>query len=176
MDRRTFLAGVGGAAALAIPDAALAGVSGRVSASSATFTPAAGAHGAVDVIGAATEFKGLSQAGGNTQIISASLLVATGTLVTTTWRVHLYSITPPSALADNAPFDITTTADRDAYLGYIDLAQLVDVGSTLYIQSDNLNKGIRLGGGRNAFGYLVAQSGITTENVAHVVTLFAAGQ
>jgi hypothetical protein len=143
---------------------------GKASSSQAVFTPAAAAHGAVDVIGAATEFKGLAQTNGaGIQIVSASLLVATGTLVTTVWRVHLYNVTPPSAIADNGLFDIAA-GDRASYLGYIDIAQLVDIGSTLYVQSDNLNKAIRLAG-RSAWGYLVATSGITTEAVAHTVTL-----
>lgn len=143
---------------------------GKASSSQAVFTPAAAAHGAVDVVGGAKEFKGLSQSNASgVQIVSASLMVATGTLVTTVWRVHLYGVTPPSALADNDLFDIPS-GDRSAYLGYIDIAQLVDIGSTLFVQSDNLNKAIRLSG-RSAFGYLVATSGITTEAVAHTVTL-----
>lgn len=147
---------------------------GVASSSQAVFTPGAAAHSAGDVIGAATEFKGLSQStGSGVQIVSASLLVATGTLVTTTWRVYLYTVTPPSAIADNGIFDIPS-GDRASFAGYIDIAQLVDVGSTIYVQSDNINKAIRLAG-RSAFGYLVAVAGITTEAVAHTVTLHTVG-
>jgi hypothetical protein len=143
---------------------------GISSSSQAVFTPAAAAHGANDVIGGAKEFKGIAQSNSSgVQIVSASLLVATGTLVTTVWRVYLYNVTPPSALADNDLFDIPS-GDRSAFLGYVDIAQLVDVGSTLYVQSDNLNKAARTSG-RSVFGYLVAVSGITTEAVAHTVTL-----
>jgi hypothetical protein len=147
---------------------------GVASTSQAVFTPGAAAHGAADVIGAATEFKGLAQSNSSgVQIVSASLLVATGTLVTTVWRVYLYNVTPPSAIADNGVFDIPS-GDRTSFLGYVDIAQLVDVGSTLYVQSDNLNKAIRTGG-RSVFGYLVATSAITTEAVAHTVTLHTVG-
>lgn len=172
MDRRAFLAGVGGAAALAIPSTALAGVSGRVFVSQATFTPAAASHVAGDVVGGAQEFKGLSS-GGNVQIVSASLLVNSATIETTAWTVHLYERTPPSAIADDSPFDIPS-GDQAVYLGSVAIAQLVDVGSSLYIQSDNINKGLRLSS-RSAFGYLVNGTTLTPAAVAHIVTLYTAG-
>ena len=147
---------------------------GRIAVSQATFTPAAGAHGAGDVWGAATEFKGLSTSlGTGVQIISASLLVASAAVLTTTWRVHLYNVTPPSALADNAVFDIPA-GDQAAYLGFVDIAQLAPFTSSQFIQSDNLNKSIR-SSGYSVYGYLVATSAITAANVAHTVTLHAMG-
>ena len=143
-----------------------------ISVSQATFTPAASAHGIADVVGGAQEFKGLAQStGSGVKIISASLMVADATLVTTTWRLHLYSVTPPSALADDAVFDIPS-GDRASHLGHVDIAKLVDLGSTLYVQSDNLNKAIRPAGGRNAFGYLVNLAAVTTAAVPHTVTLY----
>jgi hypothetical protein len=139
--------------------------------SQATFLPAATAHGVADVCGGAKEFKGLSNSSGSAiQIASASLLIENATIETTTWRVYLYGVTPPSALADDAVFDIPS-GDRASFLGFIDIAQVVDVGSTQYIQSDNLNKQIRLAG-RSAFGYLVNLAALTPNNSNHIVTLF----
>lgn len=145
---------------------------GRLGLSQATFTPAASSHATPAVVGGAQEFKGLSvSTGQGIQIISASLLIAGATIETTAWRLYLYSVTPPSALADAATFDLPT-GDIASFLGYVDIAQVVDLGSTLYVQSDNLNKPIRPAGGRNAFGYLVNQTTLTPAAVAHTVTLW----
>jgi hypothetical protein len=109
--------------------------------------------------------------GGGVQIISASLLINNATIETTAWRVYLYNVTPPSAIADAASFDLAA-GDQASFLGYVDIAQVVDLGSTLYVQSDNLNKAIRPAGGRSVFGYLVNQTTLTPAAVAHIVTLF----
>jgi hypothetical protein len=143
--------------------------------SQATFTPAASSHAAGDVVGGAQEFKGFAQStGSGVQVISASLLAETATLETTAWRVYLFNVTPPSALADDAAFTLAS-GDRSSFLGYVDIAQLVDVGDTLYVQSDNLNKAIMPGGARKVFGYLVNQTTLTPAAVAHVVTLWTLG-
>jgi hypothetical protein len=148
------------------------GRAGQVNLATATFTPAATAHGIADVVGGAQEFKGMTTGtGGGVQIISASLLVNNATIETTTWRVYLYNVTPPSALADDAAFDLAA-GDQASFLGYVDIAQVVDLGSTLYVQSDNLNKAIRPAGGRSVFGYLVCLAALTPGAVAHTVTLF----
>ena len=148
---------------------------GVVSTSQAVFTPAATSHTAADVVGGAKEFKGMSQSNSSgVQIVSASLLIATATApVTTTWRVYLYNVTPPSAVADDGAFDLVS-GDRASFIGYVDIAQAVDFGSSNYIQSDNLNKSIRLGS-RSAFGYLVNLATVTLEAVAHTVTLHTVG-
>jgi hypothetical protein len=140
--------------------------------SSATFTPAAASHVANDVVGGAKEFKGLAGATGSAiQIASASLLVNSATIETTAWRVYLYNVTPPSAIADDGPWDLGA-GDQAAFLGYVDIAQLVDLGSSLYIQSDNLNKQIKMSG-RSVFGYLVNLTTLTPAAVSHIVTLHA---
>lgn len=139
--------------------------------SQAIFTPAATSHTAGDVVGGAKEFKGLAQQNNSSiQIASASLLIATATApVTTTWRVYLYSVTPPSATADDAAFDLVS-GDRASFIGSVDIAQAVDFGSTNYIQSDNLNKQLKMSG-RSAFGYLVNLATVTLEAQPHTVTL-----
>lgn len=70
----------------------------------------------------------------------------------TTYRLHLYNVTPPGALADNAAFDLPS-GDRASYLGYIDIGAPVDLGSTLYIEQLT-QKPVKLSG-THIFGYLV---------------------
>jgi hypothetical protein len=148
------------------------GRAGQVNLATATFTPAASSHATPAVVGGAQEFKGMTTGtGGGVQIISASLLINNATIETTAWRVYLYNVTPPSAIADAATFDLPA-GDQASFLGYVDIAQVVDLGSSLYVQSDNLNKAIRPAGGRSVFGYLVNQTTLTPGAVAHIVTLY----
>jgi hypothetical protein len=58
------------------------------------------------------------------------------------FRVHLFS-TSPTAIADNAPFDLTS-GERDTYMGYIDLPAPQDLGSTIYTQVDYPGRLIKL--------------------------------
>ena len=78
----------------------------------------------------------------------------------TSFRLHLYNATPPSALADNAPWDLPS-GDRASYLGYIDLGTPVDVGSTLYVQTSGVNKKLAMGATTSLFGYLVTNGAYT---------------
>lgn len=86
------------------------------------------------------------------------------------YRLHLYSATPPSALGDNAAWDLPS-GDRSVYLGYVDLGTPVDLGATLYVQTLGINKPITLTGA-NVYGYLVTIAGYTpTSGRVHKVTL-----
>lgn len=134
----------------------------------ASFTPAAASHTAGDSVGVAAEFVLAAPAGSLLKIVSASMLVAGGTNETSTWRVYLFSVTPPSALADDAPF-LLASGDRASFLGYFDFAQLVDVGDTLYIEATP-NKVIRLTG-TSVFGYLVNLTTVTPAAIARTVTI-----
>lgn len=147
---------------------------------SATFTPAANSHVAPAVTGGAKEFVLLNRdgapppAGQVVRITSATLQINGGTIETTAWKLHLYNITPPSAIAAEATFDVgaggTAVADRAAYLGYVDLSQVVDLGTTLFIDMPNLNKQIKLSG-TSVFGYLVNGTTLTPQAAAHILTL-----
>lgn len=141
---------------------------------SATFTPAASSHAAGDVVGVATEFALNAPTGSRLKITSATLQINGGTIETTAWRLHLYNVTPPSAYADDAAWDISNATDLTSYLGYVDLSQVLDFGTTLYIDMPNLNKQIKLSG-NSVFGYLVNGTTLTTQAVAHIVTLHTAG-
>jgi hypothetical protein len=143
---------------------------------SATFTAAAAEYTAGDSWGVAAEFVLLDRngappaAGSHLKITSASLRINDATIETTAWRLHLFNVTPPSALADNAAF-VLASGDRASYLGYVDLSQVLDLGSTLFIDMPNLNKQIKLSG-TSVFGYLVNGTTLTPGAVAHVVTLY----
>lgn len=135
---------------------------------SATFTPAATSHVTPDIIGGAQSFALGAPSGATVRIVSASLLVASGTNETSTWRLYLYSVTPPSALADDATFDLPA-GDLASFLGYFDFAQLVDLGSALFIEATP-NKIMTLSG-TGVFGYLVNLTTLTPAAVAHTVKL-----
>lgn len=135
---------------------------------SATFTPAAASHTAGDSVGVAAEFALAAPSGSLLRIVNASMLVAGGTNETSTWRLYLFSVTPPSALADDAPFTLAS-GDRASFLGYFDFAQLVDVGDTLYIEATP-NKVIRLTG-TSVFAYLVNLTTVTPAAIARTVRI-----
>jgi hypothetical protein len=91
----------------------------------------------------------------------------------TSFRLHLYNITPPSALGDNAPWDLPDI-DRAAYLGYVDLGAPVDVGSTLYVQQTGLDYDFLMGATTSLFGYLVTNGAYTPTSAAvKSITLYS---
>lgn len=79
----------------------------------------------------------------------------------TSFALFLYSVTPPSALADNAPFDLTSN-DRASFLGRIDLGTPVKYGSTCYCEVANVGKQVKLAASSSTvFGYLVTTGSFT---------------
>jgi hypothetical protein len=138
---------------------------------SATFTPAAAAYLANDTMDVAKEFVGLGALTPNLRIVSAEIEVDTTALQSgeTSYRLYLYNVTPPSALADNTAWDLPS-GDRASFLGYVDLGSPVDLGSTLYVQSGYVDKDIKLAG-TSLFAYLVTNGAFTATAVARKVTL-----
>ena len=142
---------------------------------SATFTPAATSHVAGDSHDAAQEFVLLNHngappaSGAHLRIVSATLRINHATIETTAWRLHLFNVTPPSALADDGAF-VLAAGDRASYLGYVDISQVLDLVDTQYIDMPNLNKQIKLSG-TTVFGYLVNGTTLTPNAAAHIVTL-----
>lgn len=120
-------------------------------------------YDAGDVVGAALAaltFAGLGKAGGGSVLINgASLKINTGTSPATAWRLHLYSVTPPSALADAATFDLPS-GDSSSYLGWIDIPTATDLGSTCFVEVNNIGKQVKLTTA-DCFAYLQAVSGYT---------------
>ena len=93
----------------------------------------------------------------------------------TTFRLHLYNITPPSALGDNAAWDLPA-GDRASYLGYLDLGTIVDLGSTLYVERNGVNKKLLMGATTSLFGYLVTIGTYTPSSAdVHTIRLNAVG-
>jgi len=128
------------------------------------------AYAAGDVMGAtaaAIEFTNIGPAAGHIIITDADLRIDVAALPSgmTTFRLHLYDATPASALADNAAFDLPA-GDRVNYLGYIDFDQMVDIGSTLYVQMTGINKKLKMGSEPNLYGYLVTVGGFTPTSAA----------
>lgn len=126
------------------------------------------------------EFASIGAAGANILITGASLAVNVTALPSgmTTFRLHLYSASP-TAILDNAAWDLVA-GDRAAYLGYIDIEKIVDVGSTLYVQTDKLAnstlpKQVKLADAATSlYGLLVTNGGFTpTSGAVKKITLNA---
>lgn len=141
-------------------------------AASATFTPAAAAYGAGDIMEGAKAMAFGAGAAGEVRLTAVSLLVEASALQASeaAYRLHLYNVTPPSARADNAAWDLPS-GDRAAYLGFVDITAPVDVGSSLFIQIDTLAKQITIPAGGTIYAELVTVAGFTATAAARTVTL-----
>lgn len=134
---------------------------------SLTRTADTNAYTAGDVIGSATgstaalTFANMGPSGQAIMITSAQLQTDASAVISgeAGYRLHLYNVTPPSALGDNAAWDLPS-GDRASYLGYIDLGQPVDLGSTCYIEQNGINKQIQLAG-TSLFAYLETRGAFT---------------
>jgi hypothetical protein len=161
-------------------------VGGAAYVSSVGFTRTAdtNAYTANDVVGQATgataalQFPALGPAGGAEVMITRAQLeidIASVPSGMTGFRLYLYGATPPSALGDNAAWDIPS-GDRPAFLGYVDLGTPVDLGSTLYVDTPNVNTQLSVPAGGAVFGYLVTNGGYTPGSAdPFKITLHAAG-
>ena len=154
------------------------GSSGYGAAVTLTRTADTNAYAANDVLGPATgstaalTFASMGPSGGEVMITSASLQIDASALISgeSSYRLYLYNVTPPSATGDNGAFDLPS-GDRASFLGYVDLGTPVDLGSTLFVQTDNINKQVKLSG-TGIFAYLVTNGAYTpTSARVHVVTL-----
>lgn len=138
---------------------------------SATFTPAAASHVANDCNGVAAEIDFGATAGSSAMITSATLEIDGATAEVTGWKLQLYNVTPPSAIADDGAWDLPS-GDRASYLGVVSLGTAVDQGATQWVESNGINKQIKLAGD-SVFAYLVNDTTLTPAAVAHKVTLHA---
>jgi hypothetical protein len=120
------------------------------------------AYTANDVLGGALTFATGLTSGQRAMIAGVDLQpqIAAIPAGMTNFRLYLYNVTPPSAVADNGAWDLPS-GDRASFLGYVDIGTPVDLGSTLFVQTDNVNKAIQLSGSANVFGYLVTNGGFT---------------
>lgn len=103
------------------------------------------AYGAGDVIGAAT---GSTAAvafvfrpdAGAVRIRSSLMVVDAASVISgeTSYNLHFYDETPPSALGDNAAWDLPS-GDRANYVGTMSLGTPADIGSSLVITTNTLD-------------------------------------
>ena len=136
---------------------------GYLSSVTLTRTADTNIYAANDVIGAATgstaalTFANIGPTGGGEVFITTvqfEIDLAAVISGMTSFRLYLYSATPPSALGDNAAWDLPS-GDRATFLEYIDLGTPVDLGSTLFVQSAQINQQITVPSGGSLFAYLV---------------------
>ena len=132
-----------------------------------TRTADTNAYAANDVVGAATgstaalTFANIGVSGGSIMITSAELEIDITAVPSgmTSFKVACYSVTPPSALGDNAAFDLPS-GDRASFLALLDIGTPVDLGSTLYVRTDGINAQMKLASA-SLFCYLVTVGAYT---------------
>lgn len=149
---------------------------------SVTRTNDTNAYNANDVIGAATgataalTFADMGPNAGSIMLTTAELEIDATGLISgeASYRLYLYNVTPPSALGDNAAWDLSSSnGDRASFLGYVDLGTPVDLGNTLYVQTTQINKQVKLASS-SLFAYLVTIGAYTpTASRVHKITLHA---
>jgi hypothetical protein len=161
-------------------DALAAQLASYTTAVSLTRTADTNAYAANDVVGAATgstaalTFAGMGISASRIMITGCTFEIDASAIISgeTSYDLHLYSVAPPSALGDNAAFDLPS-GDRASYLGKISLGSPQDLGSTLYCEAQSLNKQVKLAG-TSLFAYLVTTGAHTpTSARVYVVTLHA---
>lgn len=147
---------------------------------SASFTPAAAAYGAADVVDVAKEFgfiyaDGTPVPAGSLIKLTASVLKIDQTALQSSegaYVLYLYSETPPSAQADNAAWALAS-ADLPSYRASLALGTPVDLGAACHIRVSGLDVPIKLGSGKTSlFGALVTTPAFTFTAVARQVTLY----
>lgn len=154
-------------AALASSNPAPVSSPGIISSASQTRPNDTTAYAALDVVGTdpATNlsFTGVGSVDGGHVIITGVSLrcdVAAVPSGMSSFRLHLYNAAP-TALADNAAFNLIA-ADRDKYLGFIEIGTPVDLGDTIYSRNDNTNFKVKLASASSTlYGVLQTVGGFT---------------
>ena len=147
---------------------------------SASFTPAAGAYGAGDIVSVAQAFNWTYSNTGQPvppgciiRVFDTSIRVnvtavegAEGAYV-----LQNYRVTPPSARADNAAW-AASAADVDAYIEPLSLGTIADLGGFLHVRQRNVDFDIQLASGSSThYAELVTTPGLTATAVARQVRL-----
>jgi hypothetical protein len=156
------------------------GFSARVSVTRPSDSTPYTANDVVGVTGGGTAcitFPRIGPAGGEIMITSTVFQRNATAIISgeTSYTLHLYNVTQPSAQIDNAAFDIVA-GDQASYLGLINLGTPVDLGSTLYVESNGINKQVTLLESASLFGVLVTVGAYTPASAAvHIITLKSVG-
>ena len=152
------------------------GGTGLYSATSVTRPNDTTAYNAADVVGGVLEFPVFSTRGRGVLITGAQLMIEANALIASEagYSLYLYSVTPPSALADNAAWDIPS-GDRDAYLGALSLGTPTDLGSSLVASIKAQDLPVQMQSS-SIFAYLVTAAGYTpTAERVHRLKLWGIG-
>ena len=64
------------------------------------------------------------------------------------FRLHFYS-SSPSGIADNAAFTLNS-GDTNSYMGFADISTPLDLGNTLYTQTDYVGRQLKLASGQTS--------------------------
>lgn len=127
-----------------------------------------------DVVGGVLEFPFATGRNRPLYITGSRFMIGASAVISgeTSYTLQLYKVTPPSAYADNAAWDLPA-GDRNAYIGSIALGTPVDLGATLYVEQNILNKEVKGDGSTNSiFAYLVTNGGYTpTASRVYDITL-----
>lgn len=147
----------------------------------ASFVPAAAAYSGGDIIGAATEFSFVDNRGviipqgALIRIISAVVKIDQTAIISgeTSYSLALYSVTPPSAQADNAAWTLAS-ADLPSYRGSLSLGTPVDLGAACYVKTQfSDQQDFNLAAGKSSlFGELITAGGFTATAVARQILLY----
>lgn len=144
----------------------------------ATFTCGTSPYAAGEVVGAGGGsapifFAAIAPGAVAIEIRSVALMIGRSAVISgeTTYRLHLYNVTPPSALADSVAFDLPS-GDRAAYLGYVDLPTLQVLGSTLFAQATNVCLMVKTASAA-VYGYLQTVGAFTPTAAQYKLTIGA---
>jgi hypothetical protein len=146
---------------------------------SATFTPTAAAYGAGDIMDVAKEFSFVDRnglavpAGSIIRILTSEFRLDEAAVASgqTSYSLPLFTVTPPSAQADNAAWSLSA-ADLASYVGSLFIGTPVDLGATQWVKTQYLDLDVKLAG-TSLFGRLVTAGAHTAAAVARSVTLLA---
>ena len=121
--------------------------------------------------GAVMEFAGVGEVSDTVAILTAKMRIDVVSIPAgmAGFRLHLYNAAP-TAIANNAAYNLPS-GDRDKYLGYVQLNTVLDLGDTLWVQSESVNLAVKLAG-TALYGILQTLGAFTpTANVVKTVTL-----
>lgn len=147
---------------------------------SASFTPAAAAYSALDIMDVAKEMVFYYRDGtvvppGSMIRITDSVLRIDQTALQASegaYTLKTYSVTPPSAQADNAAWSLAS-GDLASYRGGFSIGTPVDEGNASFIKTGGLSEDIRLDDGKSSiFAELQTVAGFTATAVARQVALY----
>jgi hypothetical protein len=147
----------------------------------ASFTPAAAAYSAADIISTAKEFifydnRGtIVPQGAIIRVVSSVIKIDQAAVISgeTSYSLALYSLTPPSAQADNAAWTLAS-ADLPSYRGTLSLGAPVDLGAACYVKTQYSDQqDFSLASGKSSlFGELITAGAATFTAVAREILLY----